>query len=224
MQENYYSKNLNAKKLYQVYETKHPRVKQYLQAEISYVRNQLQGTEHVLELGAGYGRIMKELAANCASITGIDVSEDNVEFGSEYLSNITNAKLIVMNAHDLKFNRTFDVVLCLQNALSAMKTQPLEYVKKIVSLLTVGGKAFISSYSVKFWEYRLAWFHEQAGKGLLGEIDMEQSKDGIIVCKDGFRSTSLSLDDMNAIGKASGCKFEVTEVDESSNFLVILKD
>jgi len=223
MKENYYSKNLNAQKLYQVYDTKHQRVKQYLEEEILFVKNRLGGTERVLELGAGYGRIMKELSSSCASITGVDISQDNVEFGNEYLSGIPNARLLVMDAHNVEFSETFDVVLCLQNALSAMKTQPLEYIKKVMALLSPGGKAFISSYSAKFWEHRLAWFREQSGKGLLGEIDEEQTGDGVIVCKDGFRAVTLSPNDMDAVGKASGYAYEVTEVNESSIFLIITR-
>jgi 2-polyprenyl-6-hydroxyphenyl methylase/3-demethylubiquinone-9 3-methyltransferase len=218
MKENYYAKDLNAQKLFQVYQTKYQRVKQYFEAEISFVRNRLQGTERVLELGAGYGRIMKELSSSCVSITGIDISEGNVEFGNKYLGDVPNAKLMVMDAHNLKFSETFDVVLCLQNALSAMKTQPLEYVKKIMALLSPEGKAFISSYSAKFWEHRMAWFHEQSEKGLLGEIDMEQTKDGVIICKDGFRATTHSPQDMDSIGKASGFQYDVTEVRKQKSF------
>jgi len=220
---NYYASNLNAQKLYQVYQTEHARVKQYFEAEISFVKKHLLGTERILELGAGYGRIMKELSLNCASIVGIDISQGNVDFGKEYLKNVPNASLLVMDAHNMSFNETFDVVLCLQNGLSAMKTQPLEYIKKIMALVAPEGKAFISSYSAKFWEYRLAWFHEQADKGLLGEIDEEKTKGGVIICKDGFRATTHSPEDMDAIGKASGFSYEVTEVDESSIFLVVTK-
>jgi len=90
MKENYYAQNLNAQKLYQVYQTKYARVRQYLESEISFVRNYLHGTEHVLELGAGYGRIVKELAPSCKSIVGIDISKDNVEFGKKYLKDTTN--------------------------------------------------------------------------------------------------------------------------------------
>ena len=223
MSENYYAKSLSAQKLYQVYQTKYPLVKRYLESEIYFVKNNLKGNEHVLELGAGYGRIMKELAPNCKSIVGVDISEGNVEFGEEYLRDTRNAKLLFMDAHNLQLEETFDVVLCLQNALSAMKTQPLEYIKKIMDLTSRRGKVFISSYSAKFWEHRLAWFVEQAEKGLLGEIDMEQSKDGIIVCKNGFRATTHSPEDMDAIGKASGHIYTVTEVDDSSVFLVITK-
>jgi len=220
---NYYAESLNAQKLYQVYQTKYPSVQQYFDAEITFVRNQLKGTERVLELGAGYGRIMEELAPSCMEIVGIDIAEGNVEFGQTYLCDAPNATLLVMDAHNVQFDKPFDVVLCMQNALSAMKTEPLVYVKQIMELLSPGGRAFISSYSAKFWAHRLAWFHEQTEKGLLGEIDTEQSKDGVIVGKDGFRATTHSLEDLEQIGKASGYPFEITEVDESSVFLVIQK-
>ncbi len=223
MKYNYYAQNLNAQKLYQVYQTKYPRVRQYLESEISFVRNYLHGTENVLELGAGYGRIVKELAPGCKSIVGIDISKDNMDFGKEYLNDMPNAKLMVMDAHNLQFQESFDVILCLQNGLSAMKAEPVEFIKKVTGLLSNKGKAFFSSYSAKFWEHRLAWFLEQSEKGLLGEIDMEKTKDGIIVCKDGFRAATHSLDDMNHIGKTSGLAYEVTEVDESSVFLIITR-
>ncbi|MCL1808449.1 MAG: class I SAM-dependent methyltransferase [Clostridiales bacterium] len=198
-------------------------MKRYLDAEISFVMERLQGTERILELGAGYGRIMKELANNCKSIVGIDISHENVEFGSEYLRSVPNATLIAMDAHDLRFTETFDVVLCLQNGLSSMKVRPLEYIHRIMALISQGGRAFISSYSAKFWEHRLAWFHEQARIGLLGPIDMGNTKDGVIACKDGFRATTHSPEELDAIGKASGFEYEVVEVDESSVFLVVEK-
>ena len=38
---NYYAQNLNAQKLYQVYDTKIPRNKQYLDEEINFIRGRL---------------------------------------------------------------------------------------------------------------------------------------------------------------------------------------
>ena len=223
MKDNYYDQNLNAQKLYQVYQSKYCGVSQYLEAEISYVKNHLQGTEQILELGAGYGRIMKELAPFCRSIVGIDISRENVEFGREYLKEMENAQLLIMDAHHIQLEASFDVILCLQNGLSAMKVEPMEYVKEVMALLSADGKAFFSSYSPNFWEQRVAWFQEQAEKGLLGEIDMDETKDGVIVCKDGFRATTHSLEDMDMIGRASGYGSQVPEVDESSIFLVVEK-
>lgn len=223
MKGNYYDENLNAQKLYRVYQTRYPKVKQYLESEISFVRNHLQGTERILEIGAGYGRIMKELAPNCKTIIGIDISKDNAAFGNEYLSDVSNAQILVMDAHDLDFQEPFDIILCLQNGLSAINAQPIAFIKKIMGLLTTDGTVFVSSYSPKFWNHRVAWFQEQAEKGLLGEIDMEKTRDGEIICKDGFRSSALSPEEMDRIGRSTGCTYYVTEADQSSLFLVISK-
>lgn len=224
MEENYYDENLNAQKLCQVYESRFPRVEQYLESEISFVKNQLQGTERILELGAGYGRIMKALAPYCEAIVGIDISEDNVAFGKEYLREVPNARLSVMDVHKLCVKDSFDVILCLQNGLSAMKIQPVEYYINIwMDFLTENGKVFISSYSPNFWEHRVAWFQEQAEKGLLGEIDVEKTGDGVIVCKDGFRATTHSPEELDRIGGTSGYAHKVMEVDQSSVFLILSK-
>ncbi len=62
MENNYYAQNLNAQKLWQVYDTRIPSVSRYLEQETAFVREQMKKTDAVLELAAGYGRIMKELA------------------------------------------------------------------------------------------------------------------------------------------------------------------
>lgn len=223
MAENYYAKSLNSQKLWQVYQTGLERVKQYFDAEIGFVRDGLRGDENVLELGAGYGRIMKVLAPHAASVTGIDISRESVEFGQEYLKDVPNCRLKVMDAHKLEFGPEFDVVLCLQNGLSAVKGDAHNLVKQCLNVLSPGGKAYFSTYSAKFWEHRLAWFHEQAAKGLLGEIDAEKTRNGIIACKDGFVATTFSWDDLDKLGQAVGCNYLIKEIDESSLFLVISK-
>ena len=226
MQPNPYKNHLNAQKLHQVYQTKHPEVKAYLDAEISFAKDRLYSTDRILELGAGYGRIMKELAPVCKSIIGIDISEDNVAFGREYLRDMPNAELLVMDVHKIEpeaLGAPFDTVLCLQNGLSAMKVEPFSFIQQMMKLLSPSGVALISTYSEKFWEFRVKWFLEQAEKGLLGEVDLEQTKDGVIVCKDGFRAVTHSIEELEEIGKMSGFSYEVLEVGGSSVFLVVRK-
>jgi 2-polyprenyl-6-hydroxyphenyl methylase/3-demethylubiquinone-9 3-methyltransferase len=224
MKENYYAEKLNAGKLYKVYQTAIPRVRQYLDAEIDFVRKGLKGDERILELGAGYGRIMKELAPFAGSIVGIDIAEESIELGKEYLKDCPNTELYVMDAHELNLGGDFDVVLCLQNGLSAIKGgSPETLLANTLKLVKNGGRAYYSTYSPKFWEYRVAWFKEQADKDLLGELDMEKTKNGEIVCKDGFRATTFTGSELENLGKASGCKWQIVEVDESSIFLVIQK-
>ncbi len=220
---NYYDEKLNAQKLFQAYETQIPRVGQYLKAEIDFVKGNLSKTQSVLELGAGYGRIVRELAPHCGSIVGIDISKENVEAGREYLKDYANASMVVMDVHNMEFPNHFDVILCMQNGLSAMRADSA-VIHKILEILAPGGTAYFSSYSAKFWDFRLKWFEEQASKGLLGEVDYDNTKNGVIICKDGFKAVTHSLEDLHKIGQETGYPYQVQEVDASSVFLIIHKN
>ena len=224
MKENYYARSLNAERLRQVYDTAIERVARYLECEISFVCGGLKKSDEVLELAAGYGRVVKKVAPFVRSVTGLDISEENVRFGAEYLKDTKNAELLVMDVHEMDYDRRFDVALCLQNGLSAVRAEAPELLTaKVLKALKMGGKAYFSTYHPRFWEHRLAWFKEQAEKGLLGELDMEKCKDGVLVCKDGFRATTQSAEDLERIGCASGYRWQISEVDDSSLFLVIEK-
>ena len=220
---NYYLESMNAIKLYSVYQTEIERVKQYLDSEIEFVRSQLPPDSIVLEMGAGYGRVMKRLSPSVKFIYGLDISEDSAAFGQAYLKQCPNCRLSVLDIYQFDSKIKFDAVLCLQNGLSAIKGSANRLVEIAMGLLKEDGKAFFSSYSAKVWDVRLAWFQEQADKGLLGEIDYESTGDGKIVCRDGFTATTFSFGDMERLGEASGCRYTVQEVDDSSIFLTIKK-
>lgn len=217
---NYYADKLNAQNLLRIYETEISEVKQYLDSEINFVKEKLSKVDCVLEMGAGYGRIVRELSPYCNTILGMDISVANVELGREYLKNCANADMVTMDVHDMQFDTNFDVVLCLQNGLSAMKSNHT-VIKNMVKLVAPGGKLYISSYSAKFWEWRLKWFEEQASKGLLGEIDYEKTGDGIIVCKDGFKAMTHSPEQLEDIGVGIGRPYQIEEVNQSSLFLIV---
>lgn len=221
---NYYQDSLNASGLYQVYQTEIPRITEYLKAEIDYVKRELTGKERILEIGAGYGRIMRELAPEAASVTGIDISVDSLRLGKEYLKDLENCSLLTMDAHNLTFHEEFDMVLCLQNGLSAVKGNPGGLIDGCLAALKSGGAAYFSTYSEKIWETRLNWFREQARKGLLGELDEEKTKDGVIICKDGFRADTFTQQDFISFGEASGCRYRIDEADDSSLFLILYKE
>jgi hypothetical protein len=75
-----------------------------------------------------------------------------------------------------------------------------------------------SSYSPKVWEARLEWFRLQSSAGLVGEIDDEKTCDGTIVCKDGFRATTITSDQFIQLFDGFGLDVSIIEVDESSIF------
>ena len=115
----------------------------------------------------------------------------------------------------------FDVVLCIQNGISVFNVDKLSLISESVRVTRPDGLVMFSTYSDKFWPYRLEWFEAQAKEGLLGEIDYEKTGDGIIVCKDGFKATTVSADEFRTLIKRLNLKAEIIEVDESSLFCEI---
>ena len=204
------------------YEIAPPRVQQYLDAEIEHVMDRIEPGGIVLELGCGYGRVLKRLAEKAEMSVGIDTSSASLEFGKNYLEGFPNCILFQMDAVRLAFSDGFfDAVVCIQNGLSAFKVEQKDLIRESIRVTRPGGLSIFSSYSDKFWQYRLEWFELQAGEGLLGEIDYEATGEGVIVCKDGFRATTLGPDDFRVLTSPLGIEPEITEVDRSSVFCAI---
>ena len=114
------------------------------------------------------------------------------------------------------------MVVCVQNGLSAFHADPQTVVREAVRVTRPGGLVLLSTYAAKFWPHRLEWFRLQAAHGLLGEIDEEATRDGHIVCKDGFTARTISPEEFLAL--TSGLAVQrrtLAEVDESSLFCEI---
>ena len=222
MTQDYYAKNLAAERLRKVYEVASPRVRQYLEGEIRFVLDRIEPDARVLELGCGYGRVLGKLSSRTKRIVGIDTSWESLKMAAD--EGRGGSLFVLMNAAFLGFaEETFDLVACIQNGISAFKVEPLELMQEALRITRAGGRALFSSYSEKFWPYRLEWFREQAAHALLGEIDEEATGNGVIVCKDGFRATTFSPDDFVALASKLGTTAEIFEVDESSVFCEIIR-
>ena len=219
----YYGAALNGRRLMEVYNTAIGEARDYLEGEISFVRDSLRGDEKILEVAAGYGRIMKELAPFAGEVVGLDNAAENISFGREYLADASNCSLVLMDAHSMAYREEFHSVLCLQNGLSSVKGDPFNIVERSLEALFPGGRAFFSTYGDLSWEWRVAWFQEQAEKGLVGELDMEKCGGGKIVCKDGFTAVAFTAHELEALGKRSGRPYRIETVGGSSLFLIVEK-
>ncbi len=219
MVDDYYSGHLFGEKLKRCYDIAPPRVRQYLEAEITYTVGEVNGMGVVLELGCGYGRVMERVCSSVGSVVGIDTSGGTLQFGSEYLKELQNCYLVQMNVVELGFaSGVFDAVLCIQNGLSAFHVDSKQVVKEAVRVTRRGGLLLFSSYSPKFWEHRLEWFRLQSKEGLVGEIDEEKTKVGKIVCKDGFTATLVGEKQFLKLFMSDRTRVDMVEVDESSVF------
>ncbi|MCX6288001.1 MAG: class I SAM-dependent methyltransferase [Bacteroidetes bacterium] len=221
----YYDTSLSALRLKKCYDIAPSRIRQYLQAEIDFVLKKISRKDVVLDLGCGYGRLIPQLAKKAKFVQGIDTSIPSLLFGKEYLRNTQHYCLQHMNAAKLAFSaNTMDVVLCLQNGISAFHVDQRTLIKEAVRVTKPGGAAIFSTYSEKFWEHRLKWFALQSKAGLIGELDTEKTRNGNIVCKDGFSATTISPKKFLDLTRwIRNIKVMVREVDDSCLFFVIKK-
>jgi 2-polyprenyl-6-hydroxyphenyl methylase/3-demethylubiquinone-9 3-methyltransferase len=216
---NYYSKKLNSNSLMNCYEIAPQRVQQFLKAEIDFVLTNISSSDHALELGCGYGRVAKRISEKAGKITGIDISTDNIQLANEYVQFSQKCEFLVMDARKLEFpNDCFDITICVQNGISAFKLDPIELLKESIRVTKNNGIILFSSYSEKFWAHRLEWFQIQSDHNLIGEIDKDLTKDGTIVCKDGFRAITYSGEDFLELTSKFNVEPEIIEVDDSSVF------
>ncbi len=220
----YYSEKLTGERLALCYKLAPPPVKQFLHKEIQYIISKIQPNYKILELGCGYGRVLKHLALHSNSLIGIDNSFHSLYFGKNYLKKTLNCQLMQMNAINtgLKSN-LFDLVLCIQNGMSAFHVNKADLLKECIRLTKRGGIVLLSSYSEKFWEHRLKWFEIQSQNNLIGEIDYTKTGNGVIICKDGFSATTVSRDEFRSLANSVNQSCVIKEVAESSIFCEIQK-
>jgi ubiquinone/menaquinone biosynthesis C-methylase UbiE len=219
----YYEEKLSGERLKKCYELAPPRVNQYLEAEINFALSKIKADNSVLELGCGYGRIIRPIARKAKQVTGIDTSRQSIELGKKMLKDFANISLFQMNALKLDFeNDYFDVVLCIQNGISAFHVNQADLIEESIRVTKPGGLVLFSSYSGKFWKHRLEWFKIQSEAGLLGEIDYKKTGDGVIICKDGFTASTINEEQFKELTtQFESIKVDVMEVDESSIFCII---
>ena len=220
----YYLEKLSANRLLRCYEIASPRIRQYLDAEVQFVVSNLNGGGLVLELGCGYGRVMKAVSPFVSWVIGNDISKESLQLARSYMEDCRNYSVFLMDASQISFlSCIFDVVFCVQNGISAFGVDKKRLIAESVRVTKENGTILFSSYSSKIWEARLEWFREQSRVGLIGEIDDEKTCDGTIVCKDGFRATTVSGGEFVELFGEFGLDASIIEVDESSVFCKVVK-
>jgi 2-polyprenyl-6-hydroxyphenyl methylase/3-demethylubiquinone-9 3-methyltransferase len=218
----YYADNLSGERLRRCYEIAPPRVQRYLEAEIAFVLGHVKAADSVLELGCGYGRVLRRLLGCARSVTGIDTSRESLQLAAELVGDDPACRLHEMDALEPGFpDGEFDVVVCIQNGVCAFGVDQRRLLREAIRVTRRGGTVLLSSYSQRFWADRLDWFRRQADAGLIGPIDEQATGDGTIVCTDGLRLDAVGPDEFAALILDCGVAGHMSEVDGSSLFCVI---
>ena len=217
--QNYYAENLAAERLRTCYDLAPPRVKAYLDAEIDFVLQKTSSSMIVLELGCGYGRVLRRLIPQVRVAVGVDTSFPTLRMARGFLGRTESLHLAQMDAVHLGFrDRAFDVTICVQNGISAFEVDQQRLFAEAVRVTRLGGTALFSSDSDGFWEDRLRWFEIQSAHGLIGTVDYQATGNGVIVCKDGFRATTVNAAGFGNFARVLGLAANILEVDCSSLF------
>jgi len=221
----YYKDKLSASRLFKCYEIASSRIKQYLDAEIQFVITNVRGADLVLELGCGYGRVLKAVSPFVSMIVGNDISRGSLELAKSYMKPCRNYRILQMDASNMSFRPcVFDAVFCIQNGISAFGVDKKRLISESIRVTKSDGLILFSTYSPKIWADRLDWFRKQSQIGLLGEIDEEKTCGGTIVCKDGFKATTISGSQFTELFREFELDASVIEVDESSIFCKVVKE
>jgi len=220
----YYEDKLSAEKLLKCYEIASPRIKRYLDAEIQFVISNIHGAGLALELGCGYGRVLKAVSPSVSIIVGNDISRTSLELAISYMKPCSNYRIVRMDASNMAFpSSVFNAVFCIQNGISAFGVDKRRLIAESIRVTKEEGLILFSSYSPKVWQERLDWFRNQSQMGLLGEIDEDKMHDGTIVCKDGFRATTVKGSQFIEFFEEFGLNASIIEVDNSSIFCKVVK-
>jgi hypothetical protein len=113
---------------------------------------------------------------------------------------------------------TFDVVFCIQNGITAFGVDKKGLIAESIRVTKENGIVLFSAYSPRIWKARLEWFRRQSDLGLIGKIDEDKTRDGTIVCKDGFKATTVTDQQLVELFDQCGLGASIVEVDESSVF------
>jgi SAM-dependent methyltransferase len=220
--ERYYSERLAGERLRACYDLAPPRVRDYLDAEIAFVARHVSRSTLLLELGCGYGRVLQRLIPDVCAGVGIDTSIESLRIARTFLARGPALRLLAMDASQMGFrDRSFDLTICVQNGISAFAVDQRVLLAEAVRVTRSAGTVLFSSYSERFWPDRLAWFEIQAAHGLIGEIDHRATGHGVIVCKDGFRATTVGPELFKQLAENLGVVPRITEVAGSSLFLEV---
>ncbi len=102
----------------------------------------LTGTENVLEICVGTGRLALRTAPLCVRFTGVDLSPDTLARAAQHLSHLPNVTLVCGDFLTCDFSQPFDV---LYSSLTMLHIRDKSAaIAKMAKLLLPGGRAVLS--------------------------------------------------------------------------------
>lgn len=129
-------------------------------SELDMLRPYLAPDGIVLEIGCGIGRITRHVAAHCAELHGIDISEEMIRKAGVNLREFQNVRLHVGNGFSLPFpDKTFDFLYSCRVFQHIPKNIVLNYLKEAFRVLKPGAKFLLEIPNLLLDEHMQALNH-----------------------------------------------------------------
>lgn len=126
----------------------HELIREFLNGEIEFISKHIKPNSSILEIGCGYGRLLKIMAKKSKRLVGIDFSNRMIELSKKNLEGEENVDIQLMEADELAFNDgSFDYVVCLDNSFGNMPKIELDVLKEMKRVCKNGGEIIISVFS-----------------------------------------------------------------------------
>ena len=123
-------------------------IQEFLDGEIKFISEYIKPDSSILEIGCGYGRLLKILSKKSKQLVGIDFSKRMVELSKQNLKEEQNVSIQLMEADKLTFkNDFFDYVVCLDNSFGNMPKIELDVLKEMKRVCKKGGEIILSVFS-----------------------------------------------------------------------------
>lgn len=188
----------------------HPKIKNWFQKEIDYLKKNIKPNSKILDVGCGFGRHIEIIADFSKEIIGIDNNSDMIKKAKNRLSNFKNVKLFVMNAKKLSFKDDyFDYIICMTNTFGDFPDIKEDVLREMKRVCKKDGKIIISVYNDKALEIRREDY-EKVGLHII------EIKNGVIYTKEGLITEQFSKSQLKELFDKLNLKSKILELNAIS--------
>ncbi len=147
-------------------------------ADVAFYLERITASGSILELGCGYGRLCRQLAATGAAVTGIDLSLSMLQLAR--LHDRTNISYMCMDMTALALARKFDTIIIAYHSLNLLVSESRikECLRQLKTVIKANGNLLLQLFipdhkiltlgSKKLFQFQI--FNEQTGGKVIKEI------------------------------------------------------
>lgn len=188
-------------------------IKDWLEKENEFLKENITNNSTVLDVGIGYGRNVETIANNVKKLVGIDKSTFLLKEANKF----SNVELFCEDANKMHFqDDSFDFVICMGNTFGDFAEDKVNILKEMKRVCKKDGKIFISIYSENAIDYRIKEY-ERIG------IKISKIQEGEVFTSDGLKLEQFTKEKLKKIFSEVGLEVEINELNQISYICIASK-